>query len=91
MMGLLKDIGTESCTHLLGLSVPKKLGIWVLPLMAIWLRGSVMFTETVPLSAPCLDLYLTPVSSVPSAVSVPLPFLGERMERMQWGFQEEVD
>lgn len=50
-----------------------------------------MFRETVPLSALCLDLYLTPVSSVPSAVSVPLPFLGERMGGMQRGFQEEVD
>lgn len=42
-----------------------------------------MFTETVPLSAPCLGLYLTPLYSVPSAVSVPLPLLGERMGRTQ--------
>lgn len=50
MTSLLKDMGPESCIHLWGLSVPKKLGLWILPLMALLLRGSVILTESVPLS-----------------------------------------
>lgn len=54
-----KDMGTESCIHFsrqatghppLRLGIPKKPGIWILPLMAIWLWGQLMLIEPVPVA-----------------------------------------